>query len=102
MMAKRRDSSYQSGEPTGMQKIKRQRTAACVVGGFRYLASKPLVGSLLLGRFNSHGKLDHVGFASSIQQQERMQLTKRLTRMIKAPGFTGKDPGGQAAGAGSG
>ncbi len=43
-----------------MQKIKTQRTADCIVGGFRYLARKKVVGSLLLGLYNSEGKLDHV------------------------------------------
>lgn len=42
-----------------MQKIKTQRTADCVVGGFRYLEKKPLVGSLLLGLYNNEGLLDH-------------------------------------------
>ena len=37
VVAKRRDLPYQSGERTGMMKIKKQRTADCVVGGFRYL-----------------------------------------------------------------
>jgi ATP-dependent DNA ligase len=37
IVAKRDDLPYQTGERTGMQKIKKQRTADCVVGGFRYL-----------------------------------------------------------------
>src|ERR1700757_1439146 len=48
----RDDLSYQSGKRTGMQKIKKQRAADCVVGGFRYLEKKPLVGSLLLGLYD--------------------------------------------------
>src|SRR5438132_3102058 len=36
IIAKRLDRRYQSGERTGMQKVKRLRTADCVVGGFRY------------------------------------------------------------------
>jgi ATP-dependent DNA ligase len=92
--AKRRDLDYQSGERTGMQKIKRQRTADCVVGGFRYLEGKPEVGSLLLGLYNKEGKLDHVGFTSSIRQRDRAALTTRLKKMIQPPGFTGKAPGG--------
>ena len=55
IVAKRTDLPYQTGERTGMQKIKKQRTADCVVGGFRYLEKKPLVGSLLLGLFNGEG-----------------------------------------------
>jgi len=49
VVAKRRDLSYQSRTRHGMQKIKKLRTADCVVGGFRDLAKEPLVGSLLLG-----------------------------------------------------
>ena len=94
VIAKRRDLPYQSGERTGMQKIKRQRTADCIVGGFRYLEKKPVVGSLLLGLYNEQGELDHVGFTSSIQQKDRPALTKKLQKMIKPPGFTGKAPGG--------
>jgi ATP-dependent DNA ligase len=94
VIAKRRDLPYRSGERTGMQKIKKQRTADCVVGGFRYLAKKPVVGSLLLGLYDENGKLDHVGFTSSIQEKDRRALTKKLQTMIKAPGFTGKAPGG--------
>jgi ATP-dependent DNA ligase len=94
VIAKRRDLSYQSGERTGMQKIKRQRTADCVVGGFRYLEKEPVVGSLLLGLYNDSGELDHVGFTSAIQAGERPVLTKKLKKLIKPPGFTGKAPGG--------
>ena len=36
IVAKRLDFAYRSGDRSGMQKIKRQRTADCVVGGFRY------------------------------------------------------------------
>lgn len=94
IVAKRRDLPYQPGERTGMKKIKKQRTADCVVGGFRYLEKKPLVGSLLLGLYNGKGVLDHVGYTSSIHAEERPALTKKLEKMIKPPGFTGKAPGG--------
>jgi ATP-dependent DNA ligase len=94
IVAKRDDLPYQSGKRTGMQKIKTQRTADCVVGGFRYLEKKKLVGSLLLGLYNEEGQLDHVGFTSSIHSEERPDLTKKLEKMVKAPGFTGKAPGG--------
>lgn len=94
VMAKRRSLAYQSGERAGMQKIKAQRTADCVVGGFRYLDKKPQVGSLLLGLYDDDGKLNHVGFTSSINHADRAALTKKLERMIKPPGFTGRAPGG--------
>jgi ATP-dependent DNA ligase len=94
IIAKREDVSYQSGKRTGMEKIKKQRTADCVVAGFRYLEKKHLVGSLLLGLYNDQGLLDHVGFTSSIRNEDRQQLTKKLETMVKPPGFTGKAPGG--------
>jgi ATP-dependent DNA ligase len=94
VIAKRRDLPYQSGERTGMQKIKWQRTADCVVGGFRYLEKRRLVGSLLLGLYNTDGLLDHVGFTSAIQSKDRPALTAKLEKLVKPPGFTGKAPGG--------
>src|ERR1700692_1127142 len=86
IVAKRKNLPYQSGERTGMQKIKKQRTADCVVGGFRYLEKEPLVGSLLLGLYNDQGLLDHVGFTSSIHRENRAALTRDLEAMGKAPG----------------
>jgi ATP-dependent DNA ligase len=94
IIAKRADLPYQTRERKGMQKIKKQRTADCVVGGFRYLEKKPLVGSLLLGLYNEEGQLDHVGFTSSIHAEDRAALTRRLERRVRRPGFTGKAPGG--------
>jgi ATP-dependent DNA ligase len=94
VVAKRRDLAYQSGNRKGMMKIKRQRTADCVVGGFRYLEKQPLVGSLLLGLYDREGKLDHVGFTSSIQGKDRKALTKKLEQIVRPPGFTGRSPGG--------
>ena len=94
VIAKRRDLPYQSGERTGMRKIKRQHTADCVVGGFRYLEKEPVAGSLLLGLYDRDGKLNHVGFTSSIRDQDRPALTRKLRKLIESPGFTGRAPGG--------
>jgi ATP-dependent DNA ligase len=93
VVAKRRDGIYEPGE-RAMLKIKRLRTADCVVGGFRYAAKKREVGSLLLGLYNDQGKLDHVGFTSAIPAEERAALTLRLEALVEAPGFTGNAPGG--------
>src|SRR5438105_3902378 len=94
VVAKRVDLPYQSGERTGMQKYKRMRSADCVVGGFRYGTNSKLVGSLLLGLFDDHGLLHHVGFASNIAASERDHVTRMLETLIGAPGFTGRAPGG--------
>src|SRR3954451_23892103 len=77
-----------------MVKVKRLRSADCVVGGFRYLSNAQQVGSLLLGLYDDAGKLDHVGFTSTIAKDERAELTRRLEAMREPPGFTGKAPGG--------
>ena len=61
VVAKRSDGAYLTGE-RAMLKVKRMRTADCVVGGFRYESGSRDVGSLLLGLYNDEGKLDHVGF----------------------------------------
>jgi len=93
VIAKRRDLEYRSGE-RAMVKVKQQRTADCVVGGFRYADKKKEVGSLLLGLYDDEGKLNHVGFTSAIPAKERPALTKELEKLIKAPGFKGSAPGG--------
>jgi ATP-dependent DNA ligase len=94
IIAKRADLAYRSGDRTGMQKIKRQRTADCVVGGFRYASGGRYVGSLLLGLYGSDGLLHHVGFTSSIPHADRRALTAKLEKLVAPPGFTGNAPGG--------
>jgi ATP-dependent DNA ligase len=93
VVCKRIDEPYRSGE-RAMTKVKRLRTADCVVGGFRYENDRKMVGSLLLGLYNDHGQLDHVGFTSAIADIEKPELTARLESLRGGPGFTGKAPGG--------
>jgi ATP-dependent DNA ligase len=92
VVGKRLDDRYRSGE-RAMIKIKKRRTADCVVGGFRYGTGTREVGSLLLGLYNAEGKLDHVGFTSGIAKAERPALTRKLKPLIQPPGFTGNAPG---------
>ena len=94
IVAKRTDLPYQSGERTGMQKIKQQRTADCVIGGFRYAAKAKVIGSLLLGLYNEQNLLDHVGFCSGLSAEERKALKTKLEPLIEPPGFSGHAPGG--------
>jgi ATP-dependent DNA ligase len=104
VIAKRLDAPYRSGERTGMQKVKRVRTADCVVGGFRYSESsyadgrlrprpRRQIGSLLLGLYED-GLLHHVGFCSGLDAHERESLVDDLERLQRPPGFTGRAPGG--------
>lgn len=94
VIAKRRDLRYQSGERSGMQKVKQRRTADCVVGGFRYASAAKVIGSLLLGLYDEEGLLHHVGFTSGISTDDRRALVPKLEKLVKAPGFTGNAPGG--------
>ncbi len=101
VIAKLLDEPYHSGDRRAMQKIKRIRSADCVVGGFRY-ASKgepESIGSLLLGLYDGEGKLNHVGFTSSFSVAERRQLAEKLAPAMpngveEDTGFSGSAPGG--------
>ena len=95
VVAKLANEPYHSGDRDAMQKIKRLRTADCVVGGFRYASANPReVGSLLLGLYNEEGQLDHVGFAASFTAAERRELKKVIEPLKGGTGFTGRAPGG--------
>ncbi|HEY1731467.1 MAG TPA: ATP-dependent DNA ligase [Terriglobales bacterium] len=94
VMAKEVDCAYASGERSAMRKIKRIRTADCVVGGFRYASKGGEVGSLLLGLYDQEGKLNHVGFSSSFAAAERKKLKALLKPYMGGAGFTGHAPGG--------
>jgi ATP-dependent DNA ligase len=98
VVAKRLGAAYLSGERTGMLKIKRKRTADCVVGGFRYstesIGNRREIGSLLLGLYDAGGLLHHVGFCSGLSKNERTRLVEHLEPLIEPPGFTGRAPGG--------
>jgi ATP-dependent DNA ligase len=61
-----------------MFKIKHERTADCVVAGYRWHKSGPVVGSLLLGLYNDRGALQHVGVAASFPQKRRAELVEEL------------------------
>jgi ATP-dependent DNA ligase len=93
VVAKRLDDSYHPGE-RAMVKVKRLRTADCVVGGFRYESASRLVGSLLLGLYDDAGLLHHVGFTATLASRDKPALTKRLEALREPPGFTGDAPGG--------
>jgi ATP-dependent DNA ligase len=79
VIAKRASDPYAPGKRT-MAKIKHQRTADCVVAGFRWHKNGPgtLVGSLLLGLWNAEGQLQHVGVTSSFTMARRAELVEFL------------------------
>jgi|SRR5579871_2121097 len=93
VIAKPLDRPYAPGE-RAMLKVKCLRSADCVVGGFRYANGSRDIGSLLLGLYDSDGRLDHVGFTSAISQRDQPALKKKLAPLIGGRGFTGDAPGG--------
>jgi ATP-dependent DNA ligase len=94
VVAKQLDCPYASGERSAMRKVKRIRTADCVVGGFRYASKGGEIGSLLLGLYDENGLLNHVGFTSSFAAPERKKLKAILRPYMGGSGFTGHAPGG--------
>jgi len=76
VMAKPADGLYVSDKRVQF-KVKHQRTADCVVAGYRVHKSGDGVGSLLLGLW-SDGELRHVGVAASFTAKRRVELTDEL------------------------
>jgi ATP-dependent DNA ligase len=63
-------------------KVKHERTADCVVAGFRWHKTStpeaPLLGSLLLGLYADEGSLQHVGVVASFPMARRAALVEEL------------------------
>jgi ATP-dependent DNA ligase len=79
VVAKHESTAYQPGK-RAMVKVKHARTADCVVAGFRWHkhGDGELVGSLLLGLYDSSGGLHHVGVTSSFTMAGRRRLAQEL------------------------
>lgn len=77
VVAKPLDGPYAPGERT-LFKIKHQRTADCVLAGYREHKSGPVVGSLLLGLYDADGHLQHVGVCASFPMARRRELVEEL------------------------
>jgi ATP-dependent DNA ligase len=99
LVAKKIIDPYVPGERV-MIKVKRQRTADVVIGGFRWAKEKKdiAVGSLLLGLYDEDGVLNYVGHTSSFKMPQRIELTKMLEKYRtthERSGFgEGRSPGG--------
>jgi ATP-dependent DNA ligase len=95
VVAKRLDMDYRSGERDGMVKIKRYRSADCVVAGLRWSsAGQGSIGSLLLGLYDDDGLLHHVGFTSSMPRELKAKVTEHVRPYVGGRGFSGRAPGG--------
>jgi ATP-dependent DNA ligase len=77
VIAKSRGGTYQP-DVRAMYKIKHERTADCVVAGYRWHKSGGVVGSLLLGLYDDTGALQHVGVSASFPMKRRAELVQEL------------------------
>jgi ATP-dependent DNA ligase len=79
VVAKRLDDGYRPGQRS-MVKVKHQRTADCVVAGFRWHKNGPgtMIGSFLLGLHDDAGNLQHVGICASFTTKRRHELVEEL------------------------
>jgi ATP-dependent DNA ligase len=105
LVVKAGDLAYQPDKRV-MLKVKHQRTADCVVGGFRWHKDGGVVGSLLLGLFDDRAVLNHVGVASGFSAARRAELVTELKPHLADPTAdhpwvtggvpVGRVPGGQS------
>jgi ATP-dependent DNA ligase len=76
IIAKQASLRYVPGERV-MVKVKHQRTADCVVVGYRLNKTRDGVGSLVLGVYTD-GEMMHIGFTSTFKAAERRALLEQL------------------------
>jgi ATP-dependent DNA ligase len=77
VIAKQVDAPYRPGERKGMVKVKRLRTADCVVVGWRHGKEEGTVGSLILGLYDGD-ELRVVGHTSGLKAKEKRELISKL------------------------
>lgn len=77
VLAKPLDLPYRPDQ-RAMYKVKHERTADCVVAGYRHHRSGPVVGSLLLGLYDDTGTLQHVGVCAAFPMRRRRELMAEL------------------------
>jgi ATP-dependent DNA ligase len=82
LIAKRLDLTYQPDKRV-MSKIKHERTADCVVAGYRVHKSGPgRIGSLLLGLYDDRGTLNSVGVIGAFPMARRIELFTELQPLV--------------------
>jgi ATP-dependent DNA ligase len=94
VIAKGWGQAYLPGK-RGWVKVKHERTADCVVVGFRWSSEGGTLGSLLLGLYDSQGTLHYVGHTSSFNAAQRRELLQKLEPFRGDNGVSrGRMPGG--------
>ncbi|HSO64926.1 MAG TPA: ATP-dependent DNA ligase [Ornithinibacter sp.] len=82
LVAKQLDGTYEPDKRT-MAKIKHERTADCVVAGYRtHKSGDDLIGSLLLGIHDADGQLLSVGVIGAFPMARRRELFEELQPLV--------------------
>ena len=82
LIAKPLDGMYQP-DKRAMYKLKHERTADCVVAGYRLHKSGPdRIGSLLLGLYNDDGTLASVGVIGAFPMERRKELFQEMQPLV--------------------
>jgi ATP-dependent DNA ligase len=84
VVAKRLGLPYLPGSREGVVKVKRHRTADCVVAGVRW-KKDGTIATLLLGLYGDDGELDYVGSAAVPRRGHDEILAKVRPLLKKAP-----------------
>ena len=98
VVAKRLGAPYLPGSREGVVKVKKYKTADCVIVGYRYSEkAEGRISTLLLGLYDKDGELDFVGHCSGMNAAVRRQVEEELPKLRK-PGFVSdkRIPGGQS------
>jgi len=82
VVAKRLEEPYQP-DKRALVKVKHERSADCVVAGYRIHKDGNGVGSLLLGLHDDEGRLQHVGVAASFTTSFRAELRDELAPLTE-------------------
>jgi len=87
VIGKRLDMPYRPGERDAVIKVKHHRTADCVVVGVRWKEPEAgetpdTVATLLLGLYNEHGELKHVGSTSASAKKRQAEVAEHVVPLV--------------------
>jgi ATP-dependent DNA ligase len=81
VVAKRLGLAYLPGSREGVVKVKRHKTADCVVAGVRWKAKPTTIATLLLGLYADDGHLDYVGSAA-VGARRHAEIAERVLPLL--------------------
>jgi ATP-dependent DNA ligase len=82
VVAKRLGVPYLPGSRDGVVKVKENKTADCVVVGFRFKGSRDSIATLLLGLYREDGELDYVG-SCAVAAKSRAEVAAKVLPLVE-------------------